>query len=123
RSNPIAFRIRRSPSPGVGNTASGQIRWPFESGDQSRFLPTCPVARFFYQIETPGSKMTSPDLPVEIWAHIASYGADILGRLLLTIKDLNRYLHDHCMLDDDSPMFQGYLREVYVNYDEARTVI
>lgn len=67
--------------------------------------------------------MTSPDLPVEIWAHIASYGADILGRLLLTIKDLNRYLHDHCMLDDDSPMFQGYLREVYVNYDEARTVI
>lgn len=52
-------------------------------------------------------------LPVEIWAYIATYGADVLGRLLLTIHGLAKYMNEHHMLDEDSPIIRGYVTTVY----------
>lgn len=40
------------------------------------------------------------ELPIEIWVKIASYRYDVFTRLLLTIKGLSHYLHDHNMFDE-----------------------
>lgn len=59
-------------------------------------------------------------LPVEIWAQIASYGADILGRLLLVVGGLNDYLHKYRMLDDNAPLMRGFITQVYDHKEGMR---
>lgn len=55
--------------------------------------------------------MSFTELPVEIWAHIASFDAVALGKLLITIKGLYEYLRDYRFLD--GPFMRNFVRTVY----------
>lgn len=60
-------------------------------------------------------------IPIEIWAHIASFGGDVLARLLFVIKGLNDYLRKYHMLED-SPLIQSFVHTVYFYEFRLKTV-